>query len=685
MPSDDTAERLATPAPPEEQQLRVGAADDGYERAADAAADRVMDRLRENGAGGGVAVVGERPAVARRSDAIGAEGGLADTDTSQRIEQARTRGGDSLPTGIRRSMESAFGTSLADVRLHTGGEAEELNARVGARAFTVGSDIFLGAGTPAASTEAGQHLLAHEIAHTRQQGPGAHRQTIRRDLTTWTPGAVKDKTKTPEEQKHGEKVEHVGMAGEWMEDIKGAGEGVGQFNEANEYSSVAEEKHLSIAHGGKWGNETVENRMVEAGAAFSTFGIVVDALSAVKIFMDKDTDRTKRAGAVLGVLGSTTAGASSIAGATQKAQGGEAASDATKAAASVLAEIAGVMGTIKAGYELVCQIVELVKEGGNLDDGDKASKTVSVLRAALDTGKNIALTVLAIEQHIGTVTGAMLQAAPGIGIAMGVLDLIIQGINIGYAYVAYSEMRTDKRAAKEALLGRKAAKTRWGGNASAVEDANAAFAELDRLSKVPMPSDEKDLAAHKKSVADATDKADKAKEYMLVRNLQEIAGKRIKRAVLNIATTLPGIAGDIALLSGAGAAVGAGLKVAGGGAKVIAAGVRAGKQAYHDYKGDDKSATKKAERYEAMITEMIGGVLAANAMPDLVPAKSGQPAQPGLAKAGKQLQAAQRVEASGLAVTTMKKYHVDATAPDTEKDAKGQELYGKWMEALKKR
>ena len=33
----------------------------------------------------------------------------------------------------------------------------------------------------------------------------------------------------------------------------------------------------------------------------------------------------------------------------------------------------------------------------------------------------------------------------------------------------------------------------------------------------------------------------------------------------------------------------------------------------------------------------------------------------------------------------MKKYHVPATAPDTEKEQKGQELYAKWMEALKKR
>lgn len=77
-------------------------------------------------------------------------------------------------------MEQGFGgADFGNVRLHAGSEAAELNQRLGAQAFTLGSDIYLGAGTPALDSQAGQGLLAHELTHTMQQGGSAQRQ-IRR-------------------------------------------------------------------------------------------------------------------------------------------------------------------------------------------------------------------------------------------------------------------------------------------------------------------------------------------------------------------------------------------------------------------------------------------------------------------------------------------------------------------------
>ena len=77
-------------------------------------------------------------------------------------------------------MESGFGgADFGNVRLHAGSDAADLNQRLGAQAFTLGSDIYLGAGTPALDTTAGQGLLAHELAHTMQQGASAQRR-IRR-------------------------------------------------------------------------------------------------------------------------------------------------------------------------------------------------------------------------------------------------------------------------------------------------------------------------------------------------------------------------------------------------------------------------------------------------------------------------------------------------------------------------
>lgn len=119
--------------------------------------------------------------VQRRSDVggIGPAGGEIDGDTQARLDRTSGRGA-ALDPEIRRSMEQGFGgADFGNVRLHTGGEAAELNQRLGAQAFTLGSDIYLGGGTPALDSRAGQGLLAHELAHTVQQEGSAQRR-IRR-------------------------------------------------------------------------------------------------------------------------------------------------------------------------------------------------------------------------------------------------------------------------------------------------------------------------------------------------------------------------------------------------------------------------------------------------------------------------------------------------------------------------
>jgi len=56
------------------------------------------------------------------------------------------------------------------VRIHTGGEADQLNRQLSAQAFTHGQDIYMGAGKYAPGTSAGNRLLAHELTHVIQQG-----------------------------------------------------------------------------------------------------------------------------------------------------------------------------------------------------------------------------------------------------------------------------------------------------------------------------------------------------------------------------------------------------------------------------------------------------------------------------------------------------------------------------------
>jgi len=101
-------------------------------------------------------------------------GQLLDEDTEARITALRGRG-DPLDEAVREDLEAQFGADFGAVRLHTDGDAASLCGRVGARAFTVGDDIFFAPGEYAPDTDGGRNLLAHELTHVRQQGGGAWR------------------------------------------------------------------------------------------------------------------------------------------------------------------------------------------------------------------------------------------------------------------------------------------------------------------------------------------------------------------------------------------------------------------------------------------------------------------------------------------------------------------------------
>jgi Domain of unknown function (DUF4157) len=149
-------------------KLDVGPVDDPYEREADHVAARVVEVLRSaTPPDGQDEVTGQSLAVQRRA-VSGPEGGTLDHDTEAAIGAART-GGVPLSDPVRRSMEGAFGADFGSVRVHDGPAAADLSDRVGARAFTVGNDIFFRDGSPDATTASGQQLLAHELTHTLQQ------------------------------------------------------------------------------------------------------------------------------------------------------------------------------------------------------------------------------------------------------------------------------------------------------------------------------------------------------------------------------------------------------------------------------------------------------------------------------------------------------------------------------------
>jgi len=89
--------------------------------------------------------------------------------TASPLQLAR-ESGVALPGSIRQRMEPLFGADLAAVRIHNGAASHHEAARLGARAFTIGQDIHFGPDEYRPGDSGGMRLLAHELAHTLQQG-----------------------------------------------------------------------------------------------------------------------------------------------------------------------------------------------------------------------------------------------------------------------------------------------------------------------------------------------------------------------------------------------------------------------------------------------------------------------------------------------------------------------------------
>jgi hypothetical protein len=73
------------------------------------------------------------------------EGSARDAEDPRAI-QSQLAAGHGLDSGFRVGMESAFGQSFSDVRVHSDATAGQLSENLNAQAFTVGHDVAFGAG-----------------------------------------------------------------------------------------------------------------------------------------------------------------------------------------------------------------------------------------------------------------------------------------------------------------------------------------------------------------------------------------------------------------------------------------------------------------------------------------------------------------------------------------------------------
>lgn len=207
---------VTTEAPHIQAKLEVGSPDDDHEREADAVADRVMTMgtppAPPNGLGGlpwpipvmprshggatqpELATVGEGERLQRacaeceegheelQRDAEPGARPIVDAVFERELGQLRRSGGAPLGSDTRRFMESRFGHSFGDVRVHASDGAASLAKRMRAKAFTVGHDVVFGRGQYRPQAPSGRRLLAHELVHALQQSTARGPPTLRRTL-----------------------------------------------------------------------------------------------------------------------------------------------------------------------------------------------------------------------------------------------------------------------------------------------------------------------------------------------------------------------------------------------------------------------------------------------------------------------------------------------------------------------
>lgn len=182
----------ATGAPPTsgvQPKLELGKNDDPLEIEADSVADHVIDNLEDTTAGRSKTIGKVKPSQ-NSVNAINKKSYLPVNHAAENVEKnLKDSEGKGAPMDfeLRSKMENSFGADFSGIRLHTDSIAQQTSKDLEAQAFAVGNNIYFNKGKYNPGSKDGQHLLAHELTHTIQQGSSSQIQRTpddKHDLTS---------------------------------------------------------------------------------------------------------------------------------------------------------------------------------------------------------------------------------------------------------------------------------------------------------------------------------------------------------------------------------------------------------------------------------------------------------------------------------------------------------------------
>lgn len=104
------------------------------------------------------------------SNASGQVNGSVSPAVTQTLSRAAAEASTPIKEPLRSSLGEQLGQDFSHVRVHSGAASAEAAEQIGARAYTLGTDIHLGRESHELARNAFDRLIAHEAIHTVQQG-----------------------------------------------------------------------------------------------------------------------------------------------------------------------------------------------------------------------------------------------------------------------------------------------------------------------------------------------------------------------------------------------------------------------------------------------------------------------------------------------------------------------------------
>ncbi len=359
----------------------------------------------------------------------------------------------------------------------------------------------------------------------------------------------------------------------------------------------------------------METGMGIASGAGDTIAMFTGLAGAIVAFRDTESSGSDKAGAVLSGISSIGGGAKGISAMTDKGGAGK---DAT-AGAQGIAGFADAFAGIKDTFFVIKHIVELANKAESLNDKEKFKASMEIISEAMSAAKSGVSSAKAfMDLWGGGAAAPLMNAVPGLGIALSAVDIIVRAVDLVDALIVRNDMENRKRALKTSdVLGGKQ-------GTSLKKDAEAFIKSIDAK-----------RAAGKKVTKEEEAKYAQYEEYLLAKGLQYISAKRANRALLKISVAMGKIAGDVAVLGGASAPVGVGIKAGAMALDVGASLFRRFKQWGRDKAAEkekasgvaptgfwglfntDKSTEKKLEGYNRMVDKVFDMIIKVTVITDV--------------------------------------------------------------------